>query len=161
MTKRLEILKGSLIKKETLFDEKLQDHFKTGAQGNGQPRNDKRNGQATLNKWDRQNNTLLNIKDGIETTKDAIENEEYKIKRIEKTKEKLPTIIVEMIEGGTLTQWRKHPTTFFVPGVDKARLYYDVKKKQITHKYSRQITDKDQYKTFGQTFNKLAKLINI
>ena len=50
MSKRLEILKNSLVKKEQQFNEKLQTHFDTVKQSNGQPLNDKRNGQATLNK---------------------------------------------------------------------------------------------------------------
>ena len=161
MSKRLEVLKGSLIKKETLFNDKLQNHFKTVAQANGQPLNDKRNGQATLNKWERQNNSLLNIQEGIEKTKNAIENEEGKIYETEHIKKQLPELILKLIEEGIITQWRKHPKTFFVNGVDKARICYDIKKKQISHKYARQITDKEQHKIFAQTFNKLAKQINI
>ena len=65
-TKRLQILENSLIKKNDLFDEKLNNHFETVKQANGQPLNDKRNGQATLNKWDRQNESLLNLKENIE-----------------------------------------------------------------------------------------------
>lgn len=54
MSKRLGILKASLAKKEARFNERLQHHFDTVAQANGQPLNDKRNGRATLNKWDKQ-----------------------------------------------------------------------------------------------------------
>ena len=43
MSKRLEILKQSLAKKEELFSQKLDDHFSTVKQANGQPLNDKRN----------------------------------------------------------------------------------------------------------------------
>ena len=57
-TKRLEILEESLKKKQQLFDRRLQNHFDTVKQTNGQPLNDKRNGHATLDKWDRQNESL-------------------------------------------------------------------------------------------------------
>ena len=54
MTKRLDILKNSLAKKEKEFDAKLQNHFDTVKLANGQPLNDKRNGRATINLWERQ-----------------------------------------------------------------------------------------------------------
>lgn len=34
-----------------------------------------------------------------------------------------------------LIQWRKHPTHFFVPGVDKARIWWDESRKAVAHKY--------------------------
>ena len=55
MSKKLEILKQSLAKKEEQLNAKFDQHFATVKQANGQPLNDKRNGQATLNKWERQN----------------------------------------------------------------------------------------------------------
>jgi len=102
MSKRLEILKNSLIKKERQFDDKLQNHIDTVKQANGQPLNDKRNGQATLNKWDRQNESLRNLKDSIQKTKDAIEREEGKIMEVERTNEIIPTEILELVESGFL-----------------------------------------------------------
>ena len=81
---RLEILKNSLIKKEKQFDDKLQNHINTVKQANGQPLNYKRNGRATLNKWDRQNESLRNLKDSIQKTKDEIEKEEAERKLKEK-----------------------------------------------------------------------------
>lgn len=69
MSRRLEILKGSLIKKETLFDEKLQHHFDTVAQANGQPLNDKRNGRSTLAKWDKQSDSLRTLDSSIKRPK--------------------------------------------------------------------------------------------
>ena len=161
MTKRLEILQNSLIKKEVLFDEKLQTHFDTVAEANGQPLNDKRNGQATLNKWDRQSEGLRNLKESIAKTENAIEEEKSKIIDCEGTKNKLPTLILLMLEKGTLNQWRRHPNTFFVNGVDKARLCWDDKKKVIAHKYIKSITDKNQFKIFAATFNELYKAINL
>jgi len=159
-TKRLEILEQSLIKKENLFNEKLENHINTVKQANGQPLNDKRNGQATLNKYDRQNESLRTLKDSIQKTKDAIEREEGKISGVENTKSNLPTQIVELIDNGTLIQWRKHPNTFFVEGVDKARILWDFKKKQVAHKYTSSITDKDQWKKFVSVFNPLGKILN-
>jgi hypothetical protein len=160
MSKKLEILKNSLLKKEQLFDDKLQNHFDTVKQSNGQPLNDKRNGQATLNKWDRQNESLRTLKESIEKTKTAIENEESKINSVLHTKKELPSIILEYIEKGILIVWRKHPNTFFVKGVDKARLYFDLKKKILSHKYTNQIIDKEQWKIFAKTFNELRVTVN-
>ncbi len=159
-TKRLEILKHSLIKKNKLFDDKLQNHFNTVKQANGQPLNDKRNGQATLNKWERQNESLNNLKESIAKTKRAIGEEKDKISDVECQKRTLPDAILEMIEKGVLTQWRKHPNRFFVNGVDKARLVWNEKQKTITHSYSKAITDKDQWKLFARTFNELHNAIN-
>ena len=153
------ILEKSLEKKKSLFDDKLQNHFDTVKQANGQPLNDKRNGQATLNKWERQNESLRNLKESIEKTEKAIEREIGKIIDCDGAKENLPDIVIEMINDETLIQWRKHPNTFFVVGVDKARIVWDNKKKIIFHRYSKTITDKDQWKLFAQTFNKILKAI--
>jgi hypothetical protein len=159
-TKRLEILEKSLLKKNILFDEKLQHHFNTVKQANGQPLNDKRNGQATFNKWEKQNDSLINLQEGIEKNKDAIENEKWKIIGVESEKEYFPTVILEMIESGILIQWRKHPSTLFVNGVDKARIKYDKKKQIVSYKYLNQIPDKEQHKHFAKVFNHLRKNIN-
>lgn len=159
MSKKLAILEKSLLKKEALFDEKLQDHFDTVKQANGQPLNDKRNGQATLNKWDRQNDSLRSLENSITRTKDAIENEKAKIADVETAKKTLPEPILEMIKSGRLNQWRKHPNTFFVNGVDKARIVWDNRKNQLAHRYAKSITDKDQWKLFAKTFNELSNLI--
>ena len=66
MTKRLEMLKASLVKKEAELDRRMQAHFDTVKQANGQPLNDKRNGQATLNKWEKQNDAIRNQQVEIE-----------------------------------------------------------------------------------------------
>ncbi|OSI07419.1 Uncharacterised protein [Neisseria animaloris] len=50
-SKRMEVLQQSLTKKQTAFDNKLQAHFDDVQSANGQPLNDKRNGQATMNRW--------------------------------------------------------------------------------------------------------------
>ena len=69
MSKKLEILKQSLAKKEQELQRRFDEHFATVKQANGQPLNDKRNGQATLNKWEKQNNAIRTLKESIEKTK--------------------------------------------------------------------------------------------
>jgi len=160
MSKRLEILKNSLIKKEKQFDDKLQNHIDTVKQANGQPLNDKRNGQATLNKWDRQNESLRNLKDSIQKTKDAIEREEGKIMDVEQTNKIIPAEILELVEKGELNQWRKHPNTFFVPDVDKARIVWDNKRKVVAHRYAHLITEQEQRTKFVRLYNGLNAVLN-
>ena len=158
-TKKLKILKASLIKKEAVLDQRYKTHFTSVAQANGQPLNDKRNGQATLNKWDKQNQAIQNQKESIEKTKRAIEKEEGKIIDTEGAKETFPKIILEMLESGQLIQWRKHPNTFFVEGVDKARIVWDNKKKIIFTRYRNTITEQKVWKLFASAFNKILKEI--
>jgi len=158
-SKRLEILEASLIKKEASLNAKFETHFDSVRQANGQPLNDKRNGQATLNKWERQNEAIRNQKKSIEKTKNAIEREKNKISGVEYAKETFPACILEMLESGQLIQWRKHPNTFFVKNVDKARICWDDKNKLIFTRYKDAITDKDVWKIFATTFNTLLKQI--
>lgn len=153
MSKRLQILKNSLLKKEALFNSKLDEHFATVKQANGQPLNDKRNGPATLRKWERQNEALRAVKDGIARTAQAIEREEGLILEVDAMKATLPKAIVDRITDGRLNQWRKHPRMFFVPGVDKARITWNGK--VIAHRYSSSVTDPVQWKLFAQAFNTL------
>lgn len=159
MATRLEILKASLEKKKAKFDEKLDNHIATVKQANGQPLNDKRNGQATLNKWERQNDALRNQQKEIEKTERAIEREEGIAAGVEHVRNILPTSIVSLIDSGVLVQWRKHPNTFFVDGVEKARIVWDFKKKVLAHKYLTAITDKEQYAKFRDVFNELRKQV--
>lgn len=160
MEKRLDILKRSLDKKKDLFNEKLQEHMSTVKQANGQPLNDKRNGQATLNKWERQNQALVNIRGGIEKTERAIEREESKLKRVEVANTTTPSSILSLVASGDLIQWRKHPNTFFVTGVDKGRIVWDDKKKVVAHRYYSQIPDKVQKAIFAKIYNGLNKKLN-
>jgi hypothetical protein len=158
-TKRLEILENSLLKKEALFDEKLQSHFDAVRQANGQPLNDKRNGQATLNKWERQNGSLRKLQGGIEATKAAIEREEETIKHVKNVTENLPKEITDMLDSGILIQWRKYPNIFFVKEVDKARIIWDAKKKIVAHKFVNAISG-EQRKKFAEIFNTLYASFN-
>ena len=157
---RIEILKASLQKKEEMFNARLSKYFADVKQANGQPLNDKKCGGTTMRRWDKQNVALENIQKEIEKTKRAIEREENKANGIKRVSLLLPDEIVSLINNGTLRQWGKYPHIFFVEGVDKARLIYDFKKKQIAHKYTQAIQDKAQYKKFAQIFNSLSKQIN-
>ena len=159
MSKKLEILQQSLTKKQSAFDDKLNTHFEIVKEANGQPLNDKRNGRATLAKWERQNDSLRNLKEGIETTKKAIEREEDKIANVENANSFIPCEILALVESGELVQWRKHPTTFFVAGVEKARIVWDEKRKVLAHKYVKEVTDKEQYSKFAKIFNSLNAVL--
>ncbi|KLU13895.1 MULTISPECIES: hypothetical protein [Xenorhabdus] len=154
MGKRLEILKASLTKKEALFNERLQNHFDTVKQANGQPLNDKRNGRATLNKWEKQNDSLRNLKESIQKTKDAIEREENKIALSESVT--LPAYIENAIKEGLITQWRKFPRFFFVNGVKGGRIVLDEKTGAISHRYLSRVS-KEEYPIFRDVFNSLNK----
>jgi len=160
MSKRLEILKGSLIKKEQLLNDKFKNHFETVKQANGQPLNDKRNGQATLNKWERQNESIRSQKESIKKTKRAIEIEKGKILEVEHTNTFIPAEILELLKNGELKQWRKHPTTFFVPDVDKARIVWDNKRKVVAHRYAYLITEQEQRSKFVKIYNTLNSILN-
>lgn len=160
MSKRLEILKNSLAKKEQQLNAKFDQHFATVKQANGQPLNDKRNGQATLNKWERQNEGIRTLQKSIEATKLAIEKEESKIKGVEYTNTFIPSEILKLVESGDLIQWRKHPHTFFVPGVDKARIVWDEKRKKVAHKFVSEIKDQEQRTKFVRTYNHLNSILN-
>ena len=158
---RLEILKASLQKKQEKFDNKLSEHFADVKSANGQPLNDKRCGLATMSRWDKQNDALNNLQKEIKKTENAINREESKIKGVEYITSLLPVEIVSLIEEGTLIQWRKYPHIFFVNGVDKARIIWDLKKKQVARKFTSSLQDKEQYKKFAKVYNSLACKINM
>jgi hypothetical protein len=160
MSKKLEILKNSLAKKEQILDEKFNNHFATVKQANGQPLNDKRNGQATLSKWERQSDSIRTQKASIEKTKRAIEIEEGKIFEVEYVNSFIPAEILHCVESGELNQWRKHPNTFFVSGVDKARIVWDNKKKVVAHRYTHLITEQEQRSRFVKLYNSLNIALN-
>lgn len=160
MSKRLEILKQSLAKKEQELQRKLDVHFATIKQANGQPLNDKRNGQATLNKWERQNNAIRSAQESIERTKRAIDFEEAKTKGVEHVNTYIPKEILQLVDTGVLIQWRKHPHTFFVAGVDKARIVWLEKTKQVAHKFVSQIKEQEQRTKFVNVFNPLGAVLN-
>lgn len=158
MASRLEILEESLVKKTAAFDTSLEAHFADVKRANGQPMNDKRNGHVTLNRWERQNEALRNKQDGIEKTKRAIEIEKGKVSEAAKALGGMPQEIVDLVKSGTLTQWRKHPHTFFVDGVDKARISF--KNGKLYHKFASSIECKDQFAKFRGVVNGLNKALS-
>lgn len=161
MSKKLEILKNSLLKKEAELSKKISLHIEDVRRANGQPLNDKRNGHVTLNRWERQNDSIRALKGSIQKTKRAIEFEEGQINGVALQNEKYtPKEILELIEKGELIQWRKHPHTFFVSGVDKARIWWDEKRKAVAHKYAHLIINVEQRKKFVQIYNSLNAKLN-
>jgi hypothetical protein len=160
MSKKLEILERSLLKKEEEFTKKLEIHFSDVKSANGQPLNDKRNGWKTFDRWERQNDSLRNLNEGIEKTKIAIKKEQHKCAYVEHVSQTLPREILELIQNGSLIQWRKHPNTFFVPGIEKARIVFDEKKQIVAHRYISTIIDSNQRTKFAQVYNSLHKIFN-
>lgn len=156
MSARLELMQRSLERKQAAFDARLSAHFDAARATNGQPLNDKRNGESTMKKWERQNDALRSAQAGIEVTQAAIEREAATIERV--TAVELPAAIQSRIEAGVLSQWRKHPTTFFVTGVGKARIVL-LPDGQVAHRYASQIKDAAQHKIFAKTYNELRAAI--
>ena len=158
MSKKLEILNRSLAKKEEQLNAKIETHFETVKQANGQPLNDKGNGRDTLNMWERQNEGIRSLIKSIEATKRAIEIEEDKIAQVEYANTFIPSEIQKLVESGDLIQWRKYPNIFFVAGVDKARIIWDEKRQVVLHKFVNEITVQEQRTKFARTFNSLLLL---
>lgn len=157
-TKRLEVLKSSLIKKQEAFDKALQSHMDDVRSSNGQPMNDKRNGRATMSRWDTQNDRLRKLQAEIEKTKVAIDNEQFKVNRVATTNDTLPQVLLEKVASGELQQWRKHPSFFFVTGIDKARIQY--RDGKLWASYYKELS-KDDYAVFVTKFKELAGLIDL
>lgn len=154
---RLGILIKSLEKKENEFSSKLDQHFADVKKANGQPLNDKRNGQSTLNKWEKQNDSLRTQQESIERTKRAIEREKGKIINVESVE--LPQAIRDAMKAGEIIQWRKHPRMFFVVGVDRGRITWNEEKKTIGYRYLSEIP-KDHYPIFRDVYNKIRNSMN-
>lgn len=157
-SKKLEILENSLIKKETELQKRFDNHFADVKKANGQPMNDKRNGSATFNRWDKQNETIRNQKASIEKTKNAIEIEKSKIANVEA--QSIPAELQELINTGKIIQWRKFPNRFFVVGVEKARLVWNEKGKFVAHQYLSSIPNQEQFAIFRDVYNHLNKILN-
>jgi len=154
-TKRLHILQESLRKKEAVFDACLRHHMETVAQANGQPLNDKRNGAQMMRLWDRQNETLRTQAAGIEKTRACLEIEQSKINHVAQVNQDIPQPILDLLAAGTLQQWRKYPNRFFVNGVEKGRIIWDMKKKQLMYSFYGQIQEGEQRARFRETYNTL------
>lgn len=154
-TKRLEILERSLNRKKSQFDEKLAVHFEAVRAANGQPLNDKRNGSATIQLWDKQNNSLKNLDQSIKKTEEAIDRERSKIAHVDQYE--VPNILRKLLADGTITQWRKHPRFFFVAGVEKARIVVQ-ENGVLAARYVTDIPSSEQYAIFRSVFNALKQL---
>lgn len=152
--KRIDILRRSLEKKESLFDEKLKNHFDTVSQANGQPLNDKRNGRETLKKWDNQSDSLRSLQASIQRTKEAIEREEIKTAIADSVS--IPEFMQKAIDDGLISQWRKHPRFFFVSGVKHGRIVLDEETGMIAHRYLSKVSN-EEYPVFRDVFNMLNK----
>lgn len=150
MSARLAVLHRSLERKQAAFDARLAAHFDSVRATNGQPLNDKRNGAVTLRQWERQNDALRSAQASIEVTQAAIEREAATIERIAAVE--LPAAIQSRIDTGELAQWRKHPNTFFVGGVEKARIVL-LPDGQVAHRYARCIPNPEQRRVFACVYN--------
>lgn len=149
---RLEILEKSLAKKLSDFDAALARHMQDVKSANGQPLNDKRNGRATMNRWEKQDNALRNKDESIKKTKAATEREKAAIARVKNAE--FPACIQELIDNGTLTVWRKFPNYLFVKGGGKARIQY--KKGKLWASYFQNLPS-DEYTIFKDIYNGLRK----
>jgi len=154
---RLDILKNSLEKKKQVLDSRYDAYFEDVKRGNGQPMNDKRNGQATLNRWDRKSNSIRSAEEAIKVTEEAIIKHEYREKAIERTKSILPAPLLDSLTSGDIRQWHRFPNYFFVKGVEKGRFFWDTKTKCIRLKYMSQIPNKEQKDLFISVVRQLDK----
>ena len=155
---RLLILRKSIEKKEKEQYQRLDQHFADVKRANGQPLNDKRNGATTLNRWERQNASLRKVEESIGRTKAAIAREEATINHVNSLE--LPEAIRQAIDAGEITQWRKNPRMFFVVGVARGRIVWDVKTNTLGHRYLSNVS-KDQYPKFRDAYNTLRRLISL
>lgn len=154
-SKRLEVLKNSLVRKTASMDARIAEHFDSVKSANGQPLNDKKNGRKTLERWERQSDSIRKLSEGIEKTKAAIDREQASIDRVNGCRDELPSAIRSAIASGLLQQWRKHPRTFFVAGVDKARIVL-LDDGRLAHRYTNQVTDTEQRRILAKTYNSLS-----
>ncbi|MDO4641708.1 MAG: zincin-like metallopeptidase domain-containing protein [Neisseria sp.] len=154
-SKRLAILQRSLEKKQAEFDRRLQDHFDDARSTNGQPLNDKRNGQDTLRRWDRQNDGLRSLQESITKTEAAIQREQAALDRVAGTE--LPACLKPLLESGELIQWRKYPNRFFVSGVDKARIVWHADTQEFGYAHI-QGMPQEQRARFKEVYDRVRRL---
>lgn len=155
MNDRLNILKASLVKKQANFNLRFQSHLDDVKSANGQPLNDKRNGQKTLSRWDKQNEFLRNLNASIKKTVDAIDREKSKLAYLSLFE--VPKCLVGLLADGKITQWKKNPNFYFVNGVEKARIHV-LDDGQISHRYLKEIPNQEQYAIFRDVFNMANRL---
>ena len=151
---REEILKASLAKKQDRLNNMIQGHFDDVKAANGQPLNDKRNGAATFRRWNKQSGSISNQLAEVEKTKAALGREEWKNDNCQATLAVMPDFIKELVADGILKQWRKYPNMFFVDGIQRGRIIYDMKKGQILHRYYSEVPEADKLR-FADVFNRI------
>lgn len=157
MSTRIEVLEASLAKKQAKLNELIEAHFSDVKSANGQPLNDKRCGRSTMGRWQKQDAAIARMFEEIAKTENAIGYERDKQRVADNTLANIPAPIVKLVESGTLKQWRKYPHIFFVDGVDKARILWDFKKKQLMNSYLHTVKDRDQFEKFKAVFNGLLE----
>lgn len=148
LSKKLEILQGSLLKKEKELNSRLEAVILHQKITNGQPMNDKRNGASWFKKKEKLDNSIRNLMVSIEKTKVAIEKEQAKLAGVAKSRNYLPKPLLDAIADGLIVQWRKYPNRFFVIGVEKARLIWNKKKGKLQCCYTSEIPNEEQFKLF-------------
>lgn len=159
MSKRLKILKESLIKKEKKLEARFESRFNHQKITNGQPMNDKKNGRSWFANSEKLDNAIRNQMASVEKTKEAIIKEEQKISYCQDVKEILPSAILKAIESGLITQWRKFPNRFFVVGVEKGRLIWNSKENKLQYSYASSIPTNEQYQVFKKVAIELSNEI--
>ena len=155
-TKRLEILTNSLAKKQAKLDARIAAQYARQAATNGQPLNDKRNGQSTINALEKGECSIFNQFDEIRKTEAAIKREAGKIEHCQNWMNEMPQIIKDMVASGEIIQWRKHPQYFFVKGVDKGR--FSVQDGRVFGRHLSEITA-DQYPLFQAATSKILRAL--
>jgi len=166
---RLEILKNSLVKKKANLDIFFEDLYSHQRLTNGQPMNDKRNGNSWFKRHEQLNNKIANQFKEIEKTEHSIEKEQSKIDNYSNIEKDLPQPILDLIQAGTLIQWKKYPNTFFIEGLDTVRIVYEKKvmktkiKETLLNRYQNEFKKnctKEEWTKFVKIFNYLKPLIN-
>lgn len=159
---RRQTLEASLARKEAKFNEALSSHMYDVKGAQGEPMAGHHGGEKVLSRWERQNNSLRRQSEGIEKTKKALEREDYrdlvKVDAQEKLL-KMPQIIQDLVSDGTLNQWKKHPTIFFVDGVSKARI--QIKGGKAYHRFASQCANNEEFQLFRSIYNKVNKEVNL
>lgn len=155
---RLTTLESSLAKKYECLNALTQTHMDSAREANGQPLNDKRNGMATMKRWDKQQAAISAQLKEIEKTEEAIEDEKELLNEIAAWRKVLPQPIISAMDSGEITQWRRHPNRFFVSGVPKARIVWDEKTGKLSSAHTNNLAGESHDK-FNAVFCRLKKEI--
>jgi len=162
MATRREILEASLKKKQDKFDQDLSIHMDDVRGAQGEPMAGHSGGEKVLSRWEKQNKSLKRQNDSIEKTKRALEREDdrdYNKQQAANLLKEMPKIFQDMVADGTLNQWIKYPNTFFVEGVEKARIQF--KKGKAFHKYARHSGNYEQFQKFKAVYNQINQVVNL